>query len=173
MPMVDGVKAIETIRKSDSENIAHNADSEHGTSDIRYPVIIAVTATSFRQIQEKVLSAGSDDFLRKPFTNAKVFEMLHKHLAIRFVYEDEKPAKKRKRNFTGKESLTPETLSELPMELLHSMEQGASRADFILLSKVIEKIGQNNAGVAGALKQMVDNFEYDEILTLLGQAKKG
>ncbi len=68
----------------------------------------------------------------------------------------------------AEEELTPEAL---PAEWLDTLKQGAHRADFLLLSSVIEQIRGHDAQLAGALAQLAEDFEYDEILALL-QAKE-
>jgi len=48
--------------------------------------IIAVTASVLEEEKEIILSAGCDDFVRKPFRQETIFEMLSKHLGVRFIY---------------------------------------------------------------------------------------
>ncbi len=63
--------------------------------------------------------------------------------------------------------MTPEALATLPVEWLETLRQGARRADFILLSSVIEQIRGLDATLADALARLAEDFEYDEILELL------
>jgi len=65
------------------------------------------------------------------------------------------------------EVLTPEALAAIPAEWQETLKQGARRADFLLLSSVIEQIREQDATLAGALAQLAEDFEYDEILALL------
>ncbi len=43
------------------------------------------------------------------------------------------------------------------------MKQAACRADFILLTNVIDRIRERDAGLADALARLAKDFEYDEI----------
>ncbi len=70
------------------------------------------------------------------------------------------------------DDLLRRAVAELPAEWLTQMKQGAIRADFILLSHVITHIRQHEPALADALARLVDNFEYDKILTLIQQIKK-
>jgi len=50
-------------------------------------VIIALTASVLEEKRSEVPEAGCDDFLLKPFRDSDLFEMMRKHLGVRFVYE--------------------------------------------------------------------------------------
>ena len=77
MPVLDGREATRRIRAA-----------QPGPR----PIIIALTASSFEGKREDVLAAGCDDFLRKPFPEAKLFALIEKHLGAHFVYEEEAAA---------------------------------------------------------------------------------
>jgi hypothetical protein len=40
-----------------------------------------------------VLDAGYDDYLRKPFRKTELFELMSKHIGVKFVYEEGKRPK--------------------------------------------------------------------------------
>ncbi len=67
--------------------------------------------------------------------------------------------------------MTPEALATLPVEWLETLRQGARRADFILLSSVIEQIREQDARLAGVLSQLAEDFEYNKILTVIQASK--
>jgi signal transduction histidine kinase/DNA-binding response OmpR family regulator/HPt (histidine-containing phosphotransfer) domain-containing protein len=67
MPVMDGYQATEAIR---------DMEQERGTSE-RIP-IVALTANALAGDREKCLSAGMDDYLSKPFNQAKILEVLEK-----------------------------------------------------------------------------------------------
>ncbi len=101
------------------------------------------------------------------------------HIGVQFVYEDVyedvyKDVYKDEQNTeTGspkvesKDTLTPDALAALPGEWLDTLKQGAHRADFLLISRMIEQIREQDATLADALALLADDFEYDEILKLL------
>ncbi len=49
--------------------------------------IIALTAGAFEENQARVLAAGCDDFVCKPFREHEIFDALHRCLGVRFIYE--------------------------------------------------------------------------------------
>jgi len=71
MPILNGYEATKIIKST----VMGNATA-----------IIAVTASVLEEEKEIILSAGCDDFVRKPFRQETIFEMLSKHLGVRFIY---------------------------------------------------------------------------------------
>ncbi|MCA9906733.1 MAG: response regulator, partial [Anaerolineae bacterium] len=52
-------------------------------------IIIALTASAYDDERTQALASGCDDLMHKPFRTAHIFEMMGKHLGIKYVYEDE------------------------------------------------------------------------------------
>ncbi len=160
MPILDGYGATKQI-KSKIKNLKSKIQT----------VVIAVTASSLEEERAVILATECDDFLRKPFRDQDIFELMTKHLGARFVYEEEQKTEGRRQKAEGQDELTPEALAELPAKWLETLKQGAERADFLLLFSMIEQIREQDARLADALAQLAEDFEYDEILALL-QAKE-
>ncbi len=72
MPVMDGCEATRIIKKESEDNEA---------------VIIALTASAFEEDKAKIIEAGCNDFLRKPFKESEIFERIQKYLNIEFIYE--------------------------------------------------------------------------------------
>jgi CheY-like chemotaxis protein len=153
---MNGYDAVKTIREIEKDNPKHLKT-----------IIIAQTASSFEEEHATILEAGCDDFLRKPFKEAEVFDLLSNHLGIRFVYEEENRIKDRETRITGEEAPALEALASLPASLLENLKLGAHRADFLLLSGLIEQIREHDERLAGGLRRLVEDFEYDGILALI------
>lgn len=138
--------------------------------NLQSTIIVAVTASSYEEERVVVLSAGCDDFLRKPFKDTEIFELLHKHLGIRFVYEERskgagsKVAGGRQR---AEEVLVPEALAALPGEWMADLKKGAEEVDPELLSSVIEQIRGRDTALADTLARLIEGFAYDEILAIV------
>jgi len=74
MPRLDGLTAIKRIRS-------------HSTGkDI---VIIAISASAFDSDQQKILSSGASDFIRKPFKTQRVYKILKESLGLEYQYTEE------------------------------------------------------------------------------------
>ncbi len=148
MPVMDGYQAIEHIR------------SQAGT---KAPAIIALTASVWEDEQAAVLATECDGFLRKPFRATDIFDLMHQHIGVRYVYDKAPlppvPAETR--------TLTPSDLSILPPELLARLEQATDASDMKMIDDVIVEIRTRDAALADAFVSLAYNFEYDEILNLI------
>jgi signal transduction histidine kinase/ABC-type amino acid transport substrate-binding protein/FixJ family two-component response regulator len=158
MPVMDGYEAARRIK---------NTIKGQATA------IIALTASAFEEERSVVLSAGCDDFLRKPFREPELFDMMKKHLGIRYIYENDEnlpdsgQAEKEHHNV-----LTPEAVSALTPEIVKELENAAIRGNMDAVTAVIGQIRVSNASLADALSELADGFQYAEILRLIQQAEK-
>ncbi|MCP4689352.1 MAG: transporter substrate-binding domain-containing protein [Desulfobacterales bacterium] len=80
MPEMDGYEAAGKIKMEELKRRNEGRESK--------TIIIAVTASSFKEERALVISAGCDDFIRKPYKATEIYEVLRKHLDARFVYEE-------------------------------------------------------------------------------------
>ncbi|MDM8529706.1 PAS domain S-box protein [Anaerolineales bacterium HSG25] len=147
MPVMDGYTATKII-KSKIEN--------------RKSKIIAVTANAFEEERMVVLDAGCDDFMRKPFREAEIFEMMNRHIGVTYIYEEELQSAT-----TPSDDLTAVALATLPPELLARFETAVNRADIDMVESIINEIRLHNAGLADKLMELADMFEYDVIADLI------
>lgn len=51
-------------------------------------VIVALTASVFKEQRNEVLEAGSDDFFQKPFREEEIFATMAQHLGVRYRYTE-------------------------------------------------------------------------------------
>ena len=124
--------------------------------------IIALTASTFEEERAIVLEAGCDDFLRKPFRDHDIFEMMHKHIGVRYVYEEP--------DVEGQAEDATLNLSVLPPDLLAEVEQAALDYELSVMNDLILKIRTLKPAIADALSQLAEEFEYDTIAELAAQA---
>jgi CheY-like chemotaxis protein len=153
IPVMDGYEATKRIKR---------------TPKGQSTAIIAVTASASSEERAVVLSAGCDDFVRKPFKEAEIFDVIDQHLGVRYVYEDNtdtlEPESSEKDMLLA---LTPEALGALPPELLTGLEQASVEGDTDRAFRLTEDIRSHDAAVADALAVLVADFEYEDIVTLL------
>ena len=133
-------------------------------------IIIAITASSFDEEWSDALSAGCDDFLRKPFRSMDIFNLMHKHLGVRYIYDENVvssvPIKAKVNSF-------PSTLlAILPPEILENLEYAAITTDVTSIAARIEQIQSYDPHLAEILTELLNNFNYTEILTLIQKAKE-
>jgi CheY-like chemotaxis protein len=150
MPVMDGHQATMHIK---------------GTAKGQDTVIIALTATAFEEERERVLFEGCDDFVRKPFREGEIFDMLVKHLDVRFVYEEAVQTPVSSHIPGGVQ--TPPDLVDIPSNLVADLQEAAIAADMSQIIKLIEQISLYNPTAAEQLEEYTHNFEYKKILELI------
>jgi two-component system sensor histidine kinase/response regulator len=159
MPVMDGHEATQRIK---------------ATTKGQATAVIALTASAFEEERKAVLAEGCDDFVRKPFREAEIFEKLTKHLGVRFVYEQTAPSaqgpspdKPEGAVATLKGCLTPEALAALPAGWMAELSQAALRADGDQVLGLVEQIRSQHASLADALVSLVRQYRFDAIVTLV------
>ncbi len=156
MPVMDGYEAIKQIK---------------ATTKGQATAIIALTASVLEEERAVVLSAGCDDFMRKPFREAEIFEMMHKHIGVRYIYENSSSHQASTTKDQG-QLLTPAVLATLPSELVADLKHAVLSVDLNALTEQIEKIRTLNESLADALADCINNFDYDKILQLIANSEK-
>jgi CheY-like chemotaxis protein len=144
MPVMDGYEATRQIKATEAG---------------RETVIIALTASVFEQERSAVLAAGCNDFLRKPFRAAEIFDVLARHLGVKFVYED----------LPGEAETTCAgealDLGVMPGEWLADLRQATIEGDLDWMVTLIEVAQERDPARVAALAELAHNFRHDEILT--------
>jgi CheY-like chemotaxis protein len=149
MPFMDGHQATRRIK---------------ATTKGQATVVIALTASAFEEDRAIILSEGCDDFVRKPFREAEIFDRLARHLGVRFVYEDDEEQKTEPK--MTKDVLTPEALATLPADWLDDLCQAAMQADGHLILDLVEQIRTQHTLVADALTSLLGDYRFDIIVSL-------
>ncbi|MCT7949882.1 ATP-binding protein [Ancylothrix sp. C2] len=157
MPVMDGYEATKHIKS---------------TIKGQATAIIALTASALEEEKAIFISAGCDDFMRKPFREADIFETMHKHIGVRYIYSETAAGGVGKVSQKDIEDpLKPQVLGLLPASLLTSLEYAASVADMAGVEDYIEEIRRENPSVAEALMSFAANFDYDKIVEIIRAAK--
>jgi signal transduction histidine kinase/FixJ family two-component response regulator len=161
MPVMDGHQVTERIRA------ACRDDASHPT-----PVIIALTASAFEQDREKALAVGCDDFVRKPFREADIFDALARHLGVRFLYEETERGEREERAGQISTETLVGALAALPLGWLVELKRATIDGDIEWIATLLERIEARDTRLAGALNDLAYDFRYDEMLTLVQQAQQ-
>jgi PAS domain S-box-containing protein len=154
MPVLDGLEATKQIKST-----PQGAET----------AIITLTASILEEEKQNVLAAGCDEFLRKPFKNADIFDLMHKHIGVRYVYEESTESVPE-----STEALTPESLAVLPSELLIDLKKAAASSNMKKVNRLIEEIRKkHHKGLGNALAILGNEFRYEEIVALIVDDIKG
>lgn len=153
MPVMNGYEATKRIK---------------ATTKGSATTIIALTASTYEEERAVVLSAGCDDFMRKPILESAIFDMMHKHLGVRYVYEEAASSVEVAKE--SEKSLTASALATLPQDLLKLLETKAAEGDMLEIERLIDLLRSVDAEVANELAALAEEFDYDEILELSQEA---
>ncbi len=125
-------------------------------------VIVAITASAFEEDRKKVIEHGCDDFVRKPFREQEIFEMLEKHLGARFV---RRPTGQTASPYTREQDADSirASLSALPEKLRASLAKAAREVDFDSAMKTVGLIESIDADLAGHLAGLVTAYRFDSL----------
>ncbi|HBE34142.1 MAG TPA: hypothetical protein DD990_23330, partial [Cyanobacteria bacterium UBA11368] len=156
MPVMDGYEATKQIKS---------------TTQGQATAIIALTASGLEEERGVFLSAGCDDFLRKPFREADIFELMHKHIGVDYIYEDSTVEKSGKVREDEEKLLTREAMAALPTEWVNNLKQAIENVDMRAIATILDQIQTENAPLALAIRSCVDNFDYDKIVAVIPEGK--
>ncbi len=148
MPVMDGGEATQRIK---------------ATVKGETTVIIAVSAANAEEARTVTISNDWDDFIHKPFREADIFATLHKHLGVRYIYDEPESVPEP----TQIEAPTPENVAALPADWLTALEKATIECDLELILSQIEQIRDRNDSLASALAALANEFQFNQILALI------
>ena len=155
MPVMDGYQATKQIKELP------------GSKDT---VIIALTASAFKEERGKIIEHGGDDLVRKPWKENELFEMMEKHLGVMFVYEEDDDSKPSARDEVLSEDELVKRLSSLPSDELNKLKKAAGLGDIEMLEESILSIKEHDEILAENLTAMSAQFAYEHIIDLIEKA---
>jgi signal transduction histidine kinase/CheY-like chemotaxis protein len=155
MPVMDGLTATRRIKAMEGG---------------KETIIVALTASVFEEQRHEVLEAGCDDFLRKPFREAEIFDMMAKHLKARYVYAEEQPTTTAEA--TRMDLPSSEAMAALPPEWLAVLARAAEEIDLKAAEQIISRIGARDKALAESLANLVKDFRFDTLQDLVKEAMK-
>jgi len=150
MPVMDGYEATRLIKAS---------------PDLKHTAIVAVTASAFEEDRQRILAAGADDYLSKPFKDEELFETIGRLAGVDYLYEETEIFDK----------MLPEAddLSEirrlvalLPAGFADRVRDAVEGADIDLLNELAEETAADQPVLAQRIREMAARYEYDALIEL-------
>ncbi|BAQ64081.1 ATP-binding protein [Geminocystis sp. NIES-3709] len=155
MPVMDGYEATKYIKS----HVKGSATA-----------IVALTASVLEEEKAILLSAGCDDFLRKPFRENTIFETLTKHLGVKYIY-DEMTVQNQKNLTIAKMNELPLLTSQkfyiMPKNWIIKLSEALMEADTEQVMNLIKEIPQTEAIFTQELTKLVRQFQFEQILDLI------
>lgn len=157
MPVMDGYEATKQIKT---------------TTQGQATAIVALTASVLEEERAVILSAGCDDFMRKPFREEDIFSAMGKHLGVRYIYEDPAAAITPVTGDLDRDVLTPAAISGLDRDWIVEFKQRILSVDMEAIASSIELIRTVNPTLSDTLQECINNFEYDRILSVISKSEE-
>ncbi|PXW89638.1 signal transduction histidine kinase [Nitrosomonas sp. Nm84] len=157
MPVMDGIEATELIRQLPmGKNIK----------------IIAITASAFKEEQEKIMPHGFDDFIKKPYLPEEIRDCLAKHLQLEFIYQSD---------FTDLESWEDSNkkvkvdikveLKKLTLNERLDLESAVLTLDVEKTMSLIDAIKIQHPELADSLRVLVENYDFTHLQSIIKNIK--
>jgi len=150
MPVMDGYEATEQIK----QHLKGQATA-----------VIALTASVLEEEKAIVLSAGCDGIIRKPFQEHEIFETMHQHIGVQYLYETIDSAKFHKSEQTDYKPLQLQ-LVRLSPDILTQLHLAATENNLSAMNEVLQVIQTHNVDLAEQLNTLADDFDYETIAEL-------
>ena len=160
MPVMNGLEATRLIRGAAEK------------SGISPPIIIALTASAFNEDRDAVLEAGCDDFVRRPFREAEILGKMAVYLHVEYHYETHSatsPSVSDRRGMNKK--YFHEELSHLPRPLIEELKSAIELSDMEKMDQLVASIDTYNDDLAAGLKELLNAFQYDRVLSAIDELK--
>ena len=164
LPVMDGLEATKRIRNSERAM----QDGEEQNPKINRTPIIALSASVFEEDREKVLAAGCDDFVRKPFREENIFEKMAQHMDVRYIYQDLATTIQEEGEAPN---LTSADLTHLAAEWIAELHQAAKGGRVEQILELINQIQSNQPRLARALTELVNNDQFMQLVDLMEQSQ--
>jgi len=148
MPVMDGYEATKHIKSTTKGNAT---------------AVIALTASVLEEEKAIVLSAGCDDFLRKPFTERTIFDALSKHLGVQYILAETDPPVLEQEL---QSILTSPQLTCMPQEWIAQLYEAALEANTNLVLELVQEIPVTETPLAQALAKLARQFEFEQLVNL-------
>lgn len=145
MPNMDGYEATQRIRQSTEG------------SDV---VIIALTASAFEQDRERVMMAGCDDFLAKPFREVDLYDKLAEYLNIEFIYEDEEELNPKPKPIS---TTMKGKFDALPESSRRQLKQAVTELNLAKVRTIVETFESDYPELARQILNKANEFDFDTL----------
>jgi PAS domain S-box-containing protein len=146
MPVMDGYEATRRIR------------ALPGGKDVK---IVALSASAFREQKKKILAAGCDAVVIKPFQEHEIYDIMAQYLRLHYIYEE------RVANRTsGPTEIDPEIVSTLPQTLRDRLRSAAFALNTKAFDAALVSVREHHPALADDLAALEKGFRFDLIQAL-------
>lgn len=159
MPVMDGYQATRYIRS----HIKGQATA-----------IIALTASGLDSERAFILSAGCNDYVRKPFQESLILEKIAEHIGVRYDYReiDQSSVIPRLQSIDDCAEQLTQYLTYLSLEWIESLWQAAKVADKELILELVQEQQSAHPQLSIIIQNIIDHFRYDILIQVTSESLK-
>jgi signal transduction histidine kinase/DNA-binding NarL/FixJ family response regulator len=152
MPVMDGYEMIEQLRLCPQ------------LKDI--PAIVS-SASVFATDKQKSLNSGANDFLPKPIQLESLLEILHKHLQLEWIYEEQKSENLQESIATVKENAELVFPGIEDMNLLQDLIRKGLMNNLLKEIDRVEKLDARFVPFTQKIRQLARSYQLKELRTFI------
>jgi signal transduction histidine kinase/DNA-binding response OmpR family regulator len=179
----NGLKAIELFEKFHPDIIWMDRkmplmNGEEASRKIRQlpggdkVVIIGITASVFKEDEEKLIASGMNSYILKPYDVDKIYKEMAKYCELSYIYKDDEKEESKDSDFSYEEFVR--RLGATDKELLEELYNRALLLDKDEIESFIkEKIFSSDASLARMLSYLVEEMQYNVIIKNISNILEG
>ena len=152
MPIIDGHRATKQIKDL------------MGTAS---PAIMAVTANAFDSNRERMLAAGCDDFLTKPFKTNTLLERIAILLQLEYIYQQNSVNSTTQQAVKQSSGEIRYQLQQMSEDWQLELYQAAIALDYAKVTESLSRIPDSSSDCSATLKKWLEEFRFDKIVKCL------
>jgi PAS domain S-box-containing protein len=160
MPIIDGCEATQIIKNKQRE-----------TTSIPSPIIIALTANAFEQQKQRMLNAGCEDVIKKPFQEEFILQKIATYLEVEYIYQDSTDLLENQNQNNSSKILTKEDITNallhMSSEWIAQLNLAAAQGSDDLILELLEQIPSEYIFTKNHLQDLANNFQFETIMQLI------
>jgi len=149
MPVMGGIEAARRIRE-----MAGGGEA----------VIAAISANALEEERVSIPAYSFDDYVRKPFRQREIFEIMARRLGLEYEFEKESREEPYGATYVR---IDPARLDVLPDGLRAELHEAILLLDSARIMSVLEAVAERDPPLGRALQTLAGNFDFGPILALL------
>ncbi|OKH18345.1 CHASE2 domain-containing protein [[Limnothrix rosea] IAM M-220] len=163
MPILNGYDMTREIRRREMRKCAENGSIEK-------TIILAITASILKEEEIRIAASGCDGFVRKPFQEDEVLNLMKSFLDIQYLYEDlqrDLPISKGYGSSTIDKSNLHAQISLTSQQWRENLKNNAIVGDDQNIFLLLEELPTAAKDLKATLKGWTEEFRFDLIQDLL------
>jgi CheY-like chemotaxis protein len=164
MPVLDGYRAVRQIR-----TIERMQGHQQKLTTLVQTKIIALTADVFEETRLAILSAGCDDFVRKPIQANELFNKISESLNVRYVFAEEQTGKVPMEEAPSLEVVQAQ-LSQMSPDWIQQLSQASVKGSDREVLDLLQALPSTSTPLTQILTEWVNCYQFDRIQDLIRSA---